>query len=135
MRWLDASGGSTRGGDGGRAARRCWRWPSAAPCVLAFFVVPHWTDYRFYNWQMSVTRKPSYDLNSLVNRITWFPILHDIFTRMWFTLVVGVTAALGLLIRWRTASPAGAPARLWIGSRSARTDRSTTSATSGASCS
>ena len=30
--------------------------------VAAAFVLPHWTDYRFYNWQMSVTRKPSYDL-------------------------------------------------------------------------
>ena len=26
--------------------------------------------YRFYNWQMSVTRKPSYDLRSIVDRIT-----------------------------------------------------------------
>ena len=24
------------------------------------------------------------------NRVTWFPIVHDIFTRMWFTVVVGV---------------------------------------------
>jgi 4-amino-4-deoxy-L-arabinose transferase-like glycosyltransferase len=83
--------------------------------VLVFFVAPHWTDYRFYNWQMSVTRKPSYDLHSVVNRITWFPVLHDIFTRMWFTLVVGATAAFGLLIRWRTISPGERLLGLWIG--------------------
>jgi hypothetical protein len=82
--------------------------------ALVLFVLPNWSDYRFYNWQMSVTRKPSYDVKSMVDRVTWFPILHDIFTRMWFTLVIGLTAALGLLARWRTASP---PERLfgfWI---------------------
>ena len=65
--------------------------------ALALFVVPNWTDYRFYNWQMSVTRKPSYDLRSLMNRVTWFPIVHDIFTRMWFTVVVGVLGLFAVL--------------------------------------
>src|SRR4029078_8893742 len=50
--------------------------------VGAFFVLPHWTDYRFYNWQVSVTRKPSYDLASLVQRLTWFPVLHDNLRRL-----------------------------------------------------
>ena len=49
-------------------------WPSPAR-VLALFVLPNWADYRFYNWQMSVTRKPSYDLRSLVDRVTWFPVV------------------------------------------------------------
>ena len=79
------------------------------------FVVPNWTDYRFYNWQMSVTRKPSYDLKSLVDRVTWFPILHDVFTRMWFVLVLGVTAALGLLARWRDRPAAERLLLLWLG--------------------
>jgi 4-amino-4-deoxy-L-arabinose transferase-like glycosyltransferase len=82
--------------------------------ALAVFVLPHWTDYRFYNWQMSVTRKPSYDVKSLVDRVTWFPILHDTFTRMWFTVVVGLTAALGLLARWRAASSGERLLGLWI---------------------
>ena len=63
--------------------------------ALLLFVVPNWTEYQFYNWQMSVTRKPSYDLQSLVYRVTAFPVLHDLFTRMWFTLVLGTAAALG----------------------------------------
>ena len=58
--------------------------------AVVIFVLPHWADYRFYNWQMSVTRKPSYDARSLFDRVTGFPILHDIFTRMWFTVVVGL---------------------------------------------
>ncbi len=103
MTWLNASGRETPAG------RRAAFVTVAALVVcgviaLAVFVLPNWTDYRFYNWQMSVTRKPSYDLKSLIDRVSWFPILHDIFTRMWFTLVVGVTAALGLLARWRSAT-------------------------------
>ena len=82
--------------------------------ALAVFVVPNWTDYRFYNWQMSVTRKPSYDAQSLVNRVTWFPIVHDIFTRMWFTVVVGVLGLIASLGRWRVVSPAERLLSLWI---------------------
>jgi len=90
---------------------------SLAACgvlALALFVIPHWTDYRFYNWQMSVTRKPAYDARSLLDRVTWFPILHDIFTRMWFTVVVGLAAAIGLLARWRHAAPPERLLGLWI---------------------
>ncbi len=83
--------------------------------ALAVFVVPNWTEYRFYNWQMSVTRKPSYDVRSLLNRVTWFPIVHDIFTRMWFTVVVGVLASFGALGRWRTVAPPERVLVLWIG--------------------
>jgi 4-amino-4-deoxy-L-arabinose transferase-like glycosyltransferase len=72
--------------------------------ALAAFVAPNWADYRFYNWQMSVTRKPSYDMRSLLNRVTWFPIVHDIFTRMWFTVVVGLLGLAGVAARWRTVS-------------------------------
>jgi len=83
--------------------------------ALAIFVVPNWTDYRFYNWQMSVTRKPSYDLQSLLNRVTWFPIVHDIFTRMWFTVAIGVVGLLASVARWRTMAPAERLFALWIG--------------------
>lgn len=83
--------------------------------ALALFVAPHWADYRFYNWQMSVTRKPSYTLHALADRVTWFPILHDLFTRSWFVLTVGVTAALGMLGRWRTLRPGERLLLLWLG--------------------
>jgi 4-amino-4-deoxy-L-arabinose transferase-like glycosyltransferase len=82
--------------------------------ALALFVVPNWTDYRFYNWQISVTRKPSYDLRSIMDRVTWFPILHDIFTRMWFTVVVGVLGLVAALGRWRTVAPAERLLALWV---------------------
>lgn len=78
------------------------------------FVLPHWQEYQFYNWQMSVTRKPSYSLGALLDRASWLPIVHDYFTRMWLVLT---TAALGLVVivgRWRTAHPAERLLVLWI---------------------
>jgi 4-amino-4-deoxy-L-arabinose transferase-like glycosyltransferase len=83
--------------------------------ALAVFVGPNWADYRFYNWQMSVTRKPAYDARAILDRVSWFPVLHDIFTRMWLVLVVATAAALGSLARWRRLE---APERLllfWLG--------------------
>jgi 4-amino-4-deoxy-L-arabinose transferase-like glycosyltransferase len=80
--------------------------------ALALFVGPNWTDYQFYNWQMSVTRKPSYDLQSLVDRVSWFPVLHDVFTRTWPVLVVATISALTALARW-THLHAGERLLLW----------------------
>jgi hypothetical protein len=68
--------------------------------ALAAFVLPNWSDYRFYNWQMSVTRKPSYDVKSLLDRATWLP-LQDAFTRTWFIMAIAMTHAAGLIARWR----------------------------------
>jgi 4-amino-4-deoxy-L-arabinose transferase-like glycosyltransferase len=82
--------------------------------ALVVFVIPNWTEYRFYNWQMSVTRKPSYDLRSFMDRAAWFPILHDIFTRMWFVVVVTVAASLSWIARWRRTLPAERLLLLWI---------------------
>ncbi len=83
--------------------------------ALGLFVAPNWDEYRFYNWQMSVTRKPSYTLRALMDRVTWFPILHDLFTRSWFVVAIGVTTALGMLGRWRRLQPAERLLLLWLG--------------------
>jgi 4-amino-4-deoxy-L-arabinose transferase-like glycosyltransferase len=82
--------------------------------ALAMFVGPHWKDYWFYNVQMSVTRKPSYDLASVLDRLTWFPVLHDLFTRMWLTLTLGAAAAIGVVVRWRQAAPGERVLVLWV---------------------
>lgn len=82
--------------------------------ITALFVLPHWRDYQFYNWQMSVTRKPSYDLASMLTRVTWFPILHDTFSRMWAVLGLGVFGAWGILARWRRATDAERLLFLWV---------------------
>lgn len=82
--------------------------------ALAVFVLPNWTEYRFYNWQMSVTRKPGYDLESIMFRVTSFPVLHDVFTRMWFMVVVGVIAGFGVLVHWSRATAGERLLALWI---------------------
>lgn len=83
--------------------------------AVLVFVVPYWDEYWFYNVQMSITRKPSYDLESVLDRITWFPVLHDLFTRMWLTLLLGIAAAIGVLIRMRDAGAGERLLVLWIG--------------------
>ena len=107
-------GGGVRTVAGRRAVWTLAGLAVAGLAALALFVVPHWTDYRFYNWQMSVTRKPSYDLKSFIDRVTWLP-LQDVFTRMWFVVVVGVTAAVGTLARWRELTAAERLLLLWVG--------------------
>jgi 4-amino-4-deoxy-L-arabinose transferase-like glycosyltransferase len=87
---------------------------AAGMLVLGVFVLPHWADYRFYNWQMSVTRKPSYTLKALVDRVTWLP-LQDVFTYMWFATALGITTALGLIPRWRALTSAERLLLFWIG--------------------
>jgi len=81
--------------------------------ALALFVVPNWSSYRFYNWQMSVTRKPSYDIKSLVDRVSWFP-LQDAFTRTWFVLALAAAYMGGLLSKWRALRPGERLLVLWV---------------------
>jgi 4-amino-4-deoxy-L-arabinose transferase-like glycosyltransferase len=81
--------------------------------IGALFVLPHWTDYWFYNWQMSVARKPSYDLASIAQRVIWFPVLHDTFSRSWPELLLTVLGAWTIAARWRTAPDAERLLLLW----------------------
>jgi hypothetical protein len=82
--------------------------------IAILFVLPHWSDYRFYNWQMSVERKPSYDLKSLMVRVSWFPILHDTFTRMWTVVVLAIAGAWGIGARFRRATDEERLLLLWV---------------------
>jgi 4-amino-4-deoxy-L-arabinose transferase-like glycosyltransferase len=88
---------------------------AATALIAIFFVIPQWSDYQFYNWQVSVTRKPSYDAASVLTRVSWFPILHDVFSRMWLALVLGVFGAWGIAARWREAPDAERLLLLWVG--------------------
>ncbi len=81
---------------------------------LVIFVGPHWQEYRFYNWQMSVTRKPVYTLEALVGRASWLPVVHEFFTRMWTVTALAVCSGLGLFLRWRKVAPAERLLALWI---------------------
>jgi Dolichyl-phosphate-mannose-protein mannosyltransferase len=106
-----------KGGSYSRRTSALWTLAGLAVSfglVAALFVLPHWHDYQFYNWQMSVTRKPSYDLASVLQRVTWFPILHDTFSRMWGVLALGIVGAWGILARWRRATDAERLLFLWV---------------------
>ena len=81
---------------------------------LVLFVGPHWHDYWFYNWQMSVTRKPSYSVKAFIDRASWLPIVHDFFTRMWLVSVLAAGAALGMLARWRRLPASERLLLLWV---------------------
>jgi 4-amino-4-deoxy-L-arabinose transferase-like glycosyltransferase len=118
---LDALLSALRRGDAvdGRAERRAGVATLAGLTVagliaLAAFVAPHWESYRFYNWQMSVTRKPAYDFESLTDRASWFAILHDVSTRMWFVIVVAATGVLTGLARWRRMAAPERLLTLWV---------------------
>ena len=101
------------------AAVRAARWTlggmiAAGVVGLVAFVLPHWQEYQFYNWQMAVTRKPDYSLDAVLVRASWLPVVHDYFTRMWLVLT---TASLGLIVivaRWRASHPAERLLVLWI---------------------
>ena len=82
--------------------------------ALAVFVLPNWVDYRFYNWQMSVTRKPSYTLRALVDRASWLPVVHDFFTRQWAVTLLALAGAFGCLARWRQARPSERLLGWWL---------------------
>jgi len=87
---------------------------AATVLIGVVFVVPHWSEYRFYNWQMSVVRKPSYTLHDIRDRATWIPIVHDFFMWMWPVLAIACVGILGIVSRWRTAAPAERVLVLWV---------------------
>ena len=81
---------------------------------LVFFVLPYWQEFRFYNWQMSVTRKPTYGLHALVDRASWLPVIHDFFTRQWLITIAALAACFGLLVRWRSVTGPERLLGLWV---------------------
>jgi 4-amino-4-deoxy-L-arabinose transferase-like glycosyltransferase len=114
---IDALIGILRRGSDDRLAERQAGWMTigglvaGAAVALATFVGPNWQEYRFYNWQMSVTRKPTYSFRAFADRISWFPILHDLSTRMWFVVVAALVGLLSAFGRLRTLR---APERLLV---------------------
>jgi 4-amino-4-deoxy-L-arabinose transferase-like glycosyltransferase len=107
-------------GAGGAARRAAGLWTlagltAAGLIALATFVGPDWTEYRFYNWQMSVTRKPSYDLASIVTRVSWFPVLHDLLSRMWLVVALSLAAVITRALDWWRRPPAEQLLVLWVG--------------------
>ncbi len=87
---------------------------ASAVAIGLFFVLPHWNEYQFYNWQVSVSRKPLYTVQAMIDRATWLPVIHDFFTRMWLVMVAAAIAVFGIFTRWRTATPGERLLVLWL---------------------
>ncbi len=86
----------------------------AGGVAVVAFVIPFWSEFRFYNWQMSVTRKPSYTWGAFVDRASWLPVVNDFFTRLWMVLLLAVGAACGIAARWKRATTVEWLAVAWI---------------------
>lgn len=113
--------GRVRPGVGAEPSRllrgACWTLAGAAltvAVVALLFVIPNWGEYRFYNWQMSVTRKPEYSVRAVLDRASWLPIAHDFFTRMWLVTAAGALSMAAIASRWRSALPAERLLVLWV---------------------
>jgi 4-amino-4-deoxy-L-arabinose transferase-like glycosyltransferase len=87
---------------------------AAGLAIAIVFVWPHLAEYRFYNWQMSVTRKPEYTLRALADRASWLPIAHDFFTRMWLVTAASAVSIAAVIAGWRRARPAERLLVMWV---------------------
>ena len=103
--------------DSSRLRAAWWTLAGAAitvAVVALIFVIPNWSEYRFYNWQMSVTRKPEYSVRAFLDRASWLPIAHDFFTRMWLVTAASALSMAAIASRWRSALPAERLLVLWV---------------------
>ena len=87
---------------------------ATAGAVFVFFVWPHWQEFQFYNWQMTVTRKPTYGLWSFISRASALPLDQDVFSRMWLVLLGASLGMAGIVAAWRTSRPAERLLVLWV---------------------
>jgi len=86
----------------------------SALLIGAVFVLPHWQEYAFYNWQMSVTRKPEYTVKAIIDRASWLPVVQGIFSRMPLPTAAGLFGLVGIVARWRTATAGERLLVLWL---------------------
>jgi 4-amino-4-deoxy-L-arabinose transferase-like glycosyltransferase len=87
---------------------------AAAALVIGAFVLPNWSEYQFYNWQMSVVRKPSYAIGNFVDRASWLPVVQSFFTRMWPVFLGAMVSMIVVVTRWRTVPPAARLLVWWM---------------------
>jgi 4-amino-4-deoxy-L-arabinose transferase-like glycosyltransferase len=101
-----------------RSVRAAWMTAAGlaatALAIGVWFVLPHWNEYHFYNIEMSVLRKPSYGVRDFMDRASWIPLVHDLFTRMWLVVVGAVIGLIGIAARWRTARAGERLLVLWL---------------------
>jgi 4-amino-4-deoxy-L-arabinose transferase-like glycosyltransferase len=86
----------------------------ATVAAILLFIWPNWEQYSYYNLQLYGARRSALALRPLLDRASWFPIIHDFFTRMW---LITLLAAAGVVTLFARARSLRAPERLlllWI---------------------
>lgn len=82
--------------------------------ALAVFVVPHWGEYAFYNLQIYGSRRSSLGLEALIDRASWFPVIHGFFSRHWLLSAAAFAGALRIVCRYRHSPPGERVLVLWL---------------------
>lgn len=82
--------------------------------ALAVFVVPHWDEYSFYNLFVFGSRRSSVGPGPLLDRASWFPVIHAFFTRQWLLSVAALGGLAAVLIRYQRASSGERLLALWF---------------------
>jgi dolichyl-phosphate-mannose-protein mannosyltransferase len=117
--WSTNPRGAANLGTSPHYVRRAALWTLAGMAITAAiialaFVLPNWSEYQFYNWQMTVMRKPSYALADVITRASWLPVVHGIFSRTLLVVAGGSIAIMSIVLGWRTARPAERLLVLWV---------------------
>lgn len=82
--------------------------------ALAVFVVPHWDEYSFYNLFVFGSRRSSVGPGPLLDRASWFPVIHAFFTRQWLLSVAALGGLAAVLIRYQRAAAGERLLALWF---------------------
>jgi len=101
--WRSPNGGSVTSSAGGAIAT--FALLGAGTLVaLAVFVVPHWADYSFYNLFVYGSRRSSMSVGALLDRASWFPVVHGFFARQWLLSVASLCGLASILVGYRRAT-------------------------------
>jgi hypothetical protein len=98
---------------------RAAAWTLAALVVvtaaaLLVFVVPNWAEYVFYNIKLYGQRRAASGLSVVITRASWFPIVHDFFTRMLLLTWLALAGLLAGLLEWKRRAAGERLLSLWL---------------------
>jgi len=82
--------------------------------TLAIFVIPHWGEYSFYNLFVYGARRSQTGLSALADRASWFPVVHQFFSRQWLLTVTALVGLASTLVTIRRASPGERLLAFWF---------------------
>lgn len=82
--------------------------------ALAVFVVPHWSEYAFYNLQVYGSRRSAMGVDALIDRASWFPVIHGFFSRHWLLAAAAFGGALPVVCRYGRSTPGERVLVLWL---------------------